>query len=239
MENTKPQVQAVRPVSKDNPDSPTLTPTPKVYFDCHSNPATEESFILWDDICIIFADVLYVRHEAKPLRIAAIPDVVLDIVVDRPLVRLEESQATLTDTPNVSTVQETLQEDTALNLTAAPVSNAPKHNPVYGIEETAMVNNSLIDDPGVRPKPKVPHFVLTAEQEEDANEAAPIASHINSKPVNDKAQSTNNNPEITFQSQQSQVRIAIDSYLLNVIKATLGEANSQVDLGHIYRAGYG
>ncbi|KAH7036082.1 hypothetical protein BKA57DRAFT_179086 [Linnemannia elongata] len=251
MEYTKPQVQAVRPVSKDNPDSPTLTPTPKVYFDCHSNPATGESFVLWDDIRIIFADVLYVRHEAKvlpfmkdaelrplkPLRIAVIPDVVLDVVVDRPLVRLE---ATITDIPTEATVQDTLQEDTALNLTTGPVSNAPRHNLEYGIEETAMVNNSLIDDPGVRPKPKVPHFVPTAEQEEDVNEAAPIASNINSKPVNDKAQSTNNNPEITFQSHQSpQVHTAIDSYLLNVIKATLGEANSQVDLGHIYRAGYG
>lgn len=65
MENLKSQVQAMRPVSKDNLDSPTITPAPTVYFDCHSNPATGKSFVLWEDILVVFADALYARHEAK------------------------------------------------------------------------------------------------------------------------------------------------------------------------------
>ena len=65
MNNDQPQVQAVRPVSKDNLNSSTITPMPTVYFDCHSNPATGKSFLLWDDIRLVFADALYVRHEAK------------------------------------------------------------------------------------------------------------------------------------------------------------------------------
>lgn len=64
MVNIEPQVQAVRPVSKDNLDSPTTTPSSIVYFNCHSNPVTGENFVLWDDILLVFADALYVRHEA-------------------------------------------------------------------------------------------------------------------------------------------------------------------------------
>lgn len=65
MDNNQPQVQAVRPVSKDNLDSATVTPAPTVYFDCHLNPATGKSFVLWEDIRVVFTDALYVRHEAK------------------------------------------------------------------------------------------------------------------------------------------------------------------------------
>ena len=65
MDNNRPQVQAMRPVNKDNLDSPTKTPGPTIYFDCHSNSATGKSFVLWDDIRLVFADALYVRHEAK------------------------------------------------------------------------------------------------------------------------------------------------------------------------------
>ena len=65
MVNIKPQVQAVRPISKDRLDLPPITPSPTVNFNCLSNPATGEYFVLWDDIRLVFTDALYVRHEAK------------------------------------------------------------------------------------------------------------------------------------------------------------------------------
>ncbi|KAK5829603.1 hypothetical protein F5H01DRAFT_393684 [Linnemannia elongata] len=260
MVNINPQVQAVRPVSKVNLDSPTITSAPTVHFDCHSNPATGKSFVLWDDIRVVFTDALYLRHESKmipfmkdadwvtlkPLRIAAIPDVVLDVVVDRPLVRLEATlqQTTLTDTLKEAAVQDTPQEDTALNTTTTdPVSNAPRHNPVYGFEDIALDNNSLLDDPGVRPKLKIPHFVPTAEKEEDADEAILNASNINTESVYDNAQSTNNKPPDNYQRHQAPqdhtATAAVRDISPIVFKASLGDAKSQVKLGDMYRTGDG
>ncbi|KAG0064427.1 hypothetical protein BGZ90_002218 [Linnemannia elongata] len=263
MDKHQPQVQAVRPVRKDNLNSPTITPAPTVYFDCHLNPATGKSFVLWDDIRIVFTDALYVSHEAKmipfmkdadwmplkPLRVAAIPDVVLDIVVDSPLVRLEAAlqQTTLTDTLNVATVQktrqETPQEDTALKLTISPVSIDPRYNSVYRLGETAMENYSHINHPDFRPKPRAPQFVLTTEQEEDSNEATSNASNIISEPVNANAQANNDKPANIAQSRQSPqdhtAAAAVRDISPIVVKASLGDAKSQVELGDMYRVGDG
>ncbi|KAF9271703.1 hypothetical protein BGZ88_005722, partial [Linnemannia elongata] len=259
MDDNQPQIQAVRPVSKDNLDTPTITPAPTVYFDCHSNPATGKGFVLWDDIRLVFADALYVRHNAKvvpfmkdadwmplkPLRIAAVPDAVLDIVVDNPPVRLEAAiqQLTLADSPKEATVHDTPQQDAALKLITSPVSTTPRRNPVYGLEETAMDNYSHIDPPDSRPKPRAPQFTPTANQEGDANEATPSALNINSEPVNDKAQSTNYKPTSTSQSYQSSqdptaITVVRDIAPI-IVKASLDDAKSQVELGDIYRTGDG
>ncbi|KAF9543653.1 hypothetical protein EC957_000585 [Mortierella hygrophila] len=259
MDNSPPQVQAVRPVSKDNLDSPTKTPAPTVYFDCHSNPTTGKSFVLWDDIRLVFADALYVRHEAKvvpfmkdaewmplrPLRIAAIPDVVLDIVVDNLLVRLEAAvqQMALTDDPEEATSQDTPQEDATLELTTCPVSNVSRRNPVYGLVEVAMENYSHIDHPDFRPKPRAPQFVPTAEQEEDTSESTDNAPKNNSETAITSAQANNDKPTGTSQSHQSPQdhtdTAAIRDISPIVVKASLGDPKSQVELGDLYRVGYG
>ncbi|KAF9272202.1 hypothetical protein BGZ88_005086, partial [Linnemannia elongata] len=252
MVNINPQVQAVRPVSKDNLDSPAITSAPTVYFDCHSNPATGKSFVLWDDIRVVFTDALYLRHESKlipfmkdadwvtlkPLRIAAFPDVVLEVVVDRPLVRLGATlqQTTLTDTPEEATVQDTPQEDTALNLTTAGrVSCAITHNSVYGFEDTALDNSALLDDPGVRPKPKVPHFVPTAVQEEDTNDSTDSAPKNDNEPTDTSSQTSDDNPTSASQSrmspQDTTATAAVRDISPIVFKASLGDAKSQVELG--------
>ncbi|KAK3817141.1 MAG: hypothetical protein JOS17DRAFT_820513 [Linnemannia elongata] len=261
MNNNQSQVQAVRPVNKDTLDTPTITPSPTVHFDCHSNPETGKGFLLWDDILLVFPDALYVRLETKvvpfmkdaemmplkPLRIAAVPDAVLDIVVDSPLVRLEAAiqQTTLADTPKDTTAQDTPKEDTTLNLTTSPVSNSPRRNPVYGLVEVAMENYSHIDHPDFRPKPRAPQFVPTAEQAaeqgEVANEATPNASNINAEPVNGNAKSTHNkspnNAQIHRSPQDHTAVAAIKDISPIVVKASLGDARSQVELGDMYRTG--
>ncbi|KAK3809657.1 MAG: hypothetical protein JOS17DRAFT_536814 [Linnemannia elongata] len=183
----------------------------------------------------------------KPLRIAAVPDAVLDIVVDSPLVRLEAAiqQTTLADTPKDTTVQDTPKEDTTLNLTTSPVSNSPRRNPVYGLVEVAMENYSHIDHPDFRPKPRAPQFVPTAEQVaergEVANEATPNASNINAEPVNGNAKSTHNkspnNAQIHRSPQDHTAVAAIKDISPIVVKASLGDARSQVELGDMYRTG--
>ncbi|KAG0044418.1 hypothetical protein BGZ90_008774, partial [Linnemannia elongata] len=259
MDNNQPQVQTVRPVSKDSLDSPIITPSPTLQFDCHSSPATGKSFILWDDIRLIFTNALYVRHETKvvpfmkdaewmplqPLRFAAVPGAVLDIVVDSPLVSLEAAllQTTIADTPKEATVQDTpqeiTQEDTTLYLTTFPVSNAPKRNPVYGLVETAMQNYSHIDHPDFRPKPRAPQFTPTAEQEEGASESTDNAPTSSSKSLYIKAQANSDKPTSTSHSHRSPqdytAAAAVRDISPIVVKASLGDAKSQVELGDMYR----
>ncbi|KAG0043247.1 hypothetical protein BGZ89_006525, partial [Linnemannia elongata] len=258
MDDNQPQIQAVRPVSKDNLDTPTITPAPTVYFDCHSNPATGKGFVLWDDIRLVFADALYVRHNAKvvpfmkdadwmplkPLRIAAVPDAVLDIVLDNPPVRLEAAiqQLTLADSPKEATVHDTPQQDVALKLIPSPVSTTPRRNPVYGLVETAMENYSHIEHPDFRPKPGAPQYVPTADQEE-GSKSADTALKNDSELTNDNAQANIDKLTSTSQSHQSPQDPTAITPARNispiVVKASLGDARSQVELGDMYRAGDG
>ncbi|KAK3809652.1 MAG: hypothetical protein JOS17DRAFT_822235 [Linnemannia elongata] len=78
----------------------------------HSRPhvqALRPSFVLWDDILFVFAKALYIRHEAKgvsfmkdaesvplkPLRIEAVPDAVLDLVVDKLIVHRDRRDSVI------------------------------------------------------------------------------------------------------------------------------------------------
>ncbi|KAF9083295.1 hypothetical protein BGX29_003245, partial [Mortierella sp. GBA35] len=169
----------------------------------------------------------------KPLRIAAVPDAVLGIVVDNPLVRLEAAiqQATIADTPKEATVQDTPrdtpQEDITLKLAASPASNPPRRNPIYGLVETAMENYSHIDHPDFRPKPRAPQFAPTTEQEEGTNES----TDNDSEPVYDNAQSTNDNSISTPKSHQAPPDHAATAAVRDispiVFQASLGDTKSQ------------
>ncbi|KAG0374359.1 hypothetical protein BGX24_010509 [Mortierella sp. AD032] len=83
-------------------DSPATVTTPPpaaaaasiVHIDCHLNSTTQRNVVMWDDIRLAFTDALHIRHKARvvpflrgadlmplqPLRVAAMPDVTLDIV---------------------------------------------------------------------------------------------------------------------------------------------------------------
>ncbi|KAF9279737.1 hypothetical protein BGZ88_012569 [Linnemannia elongata] len=259
MVNIQPLVQAVRPVSKINLDPSAVTPAPTENFKCRSNPATGEYFVLWEEILDVFTNARYARHEATvvpfmkdanfvtlmPLRIEAVPGAVLDIVVDSPLVRPEAAiqQTTIADTPKEAKVQDTFQEDTTLKLASSPASNAPRRNPVYGLVETAMQNYSHIDHPDIRPKPRAPQFVPTAEQEEGNNESTDNAPNNGIEPKNIRAQSSRDKPTSTSHSHESPqdhtATAAVRDISSIVFKASLGDAKSQVELGDMYRVGNG
>src|SRR5690349_15764815 len=126
---------------------------------------------------------MFNNSSLKPLRISAVPDAVLDIVVDNPLVGLEAAiqQTTIADNPIETPVQDTLQEDTTLKLTISPASHAPRRNPAYGLVETALANYSHIDHPDFRPKPRGPQYVPTTKQEEGTSESTDNAPKGESK----------------------------------------------------------
>ncbi|KAG0204730.1 hypothetical protein BGX33_008303 [Mortierella sp. NVP41] len=107
MQATHPPVQAIRSVPRNSRNTPTVDPADIYHVDIHTDPVTQKQFVLWDDIRLPFDDALHVLHQSrvvpflkgddfnviKPLRIAAIPDVVLDVVVSGQLAQAEVVQS--------------------------------------------------------------------------------------------------------------------------------------------------
>ncbi|KAF9129433.1 hypothetical protein BGW39_004157 [Mortierella sp. 14UC] len=92
-------MQAFRSVCQTHSLTSTAFTDPKnrvIHIDCHLDPVTQEAFVLWDDIQQVFDDALYICDRTRvvpflkgsdfktlePHRIAAVPDVVLDVIVD-------------------------------------------------------------------------------------------------------------------------------------------------------------
>ncbi|KAF9546646.1 hypothetical protein EC957_009569 [Mortierella hygrophila] len=94
--------QAARPVLPNGLSAITGTaPTDAdiFYIDIHPDPAAAVEIVLWSDIIMMFKDAVYVRHNLRtlaflkgtdfttliPNRIAALPNTVLEVVVNAPL----------------------------------------------------------------------------------------------------------------------------------------------------------
>ncbi|KAG0278540.1 hypothetical protein BGZ95_003763 [Linnemannia exigua] len=261
MENELPQVQAVRPVNKDGDSMVDSTTAPKImHFDCHVDPITKKEFVLWDDIRLAFSDALYVLHQAKvvpfmngmdfmplqPLRIAAMSDVVLDIVVEGPLVRTD---ATLSQGSSLTTIQDSTEELTVLDVPEdAPVtrqSNTIRRNPMYGHEDTAMGNYSHTDILAFGAQPRAPQYIPHSDDDHYSNddESTDSPSSIYDQNNGNKEPTYTNTPLIdNRQPQAPQDHTAaadVKDISSIVMKATLGDINSQVQLGYMHKIGDG
>ncbi|KAF9153944.1 hypothetical protein BG015_002250 [Linnemannia schmuckeri] len=134
IQKTPSHVQAVRRVY-DNGQPSTASDT--IHLVCYPDPFSGENILLWDDIKAAFDNVVHVRSgtvvlpfikganfkNLDPLRIAAVPGVTLDVVV--------RGQDAPQDSSHAGTITNT----------------APRRNPVYGLENTAMDNYTHIDKP--------------------------------------------------------------------------------------------
>ncbi|KAG0274420.1 hypothetical protein BGZ95_009809 [Linnemannia exigua] len=267
MENELPQVQAVRPVNKDSLASidDSTTPMTKImHFDCHVDPTTKKGFILWDDIRLAFSDALYVRHQTKvvpfmkgidfmplqPLRIAAIPDVVFDIVVDTPLVRTEaaishvSSQRTVRERDKGTRAQEEAAvqtEASAMPTTAAPITDtktvAVGRNPEYGLVEEAMQNYNHIDNPAFGSQPRAPQYIPNSDDDHsNDNESTDSLALIHEQPASSSSSIDIKTPQAP---QDHTATIGVKDISPIVMKATLGDADSQVELANMYKVGDG
>ncbi|KAG0042620.1 hypothetical protein BGZ89_006809 [Linnemannia elongata] len=94
-------VQAIRSVDKSiSPNSvPLATPEEIYHVETQVDPDTNKDVVLWDDILQAFENAVQVRHKTKvvpflkgkdlrilqPRRIAAVPNIVLDAIVDTPV----------------------------------------------------------------------------------------------------------------------------------------------------------
>ncbi|KAG0375526.1 hypothetical protein BGX24_008967, partial [Mortierella sp. AD032] len=242
MEDELPQVQAVRPVNKDSLDSVDSTPVPKIiHFDCHVDPTTKKGFVLWDDIRLVFPDALYVRYQTKvvpfmkgvdfmplqPLRIAAMPDVVLDVVVDGLLVRTEAAISKRGSSQ--TTIQDSTRKSTMLDVHGyAPITRQTttiRRNPVYGHEVAAMGNYS----------PRAPQYIPSSKDDfYNDVESADSLVLIHEQPAGD-GPSIYIKPPQAPQDQTPAVDVKGISSI--VVQATLGDANSQVQLGDMHKVG--
>ncbi|KAG0278539.1 hypothetical protein BGZ95_003762 [Linnemannia exigua] len=264
MENEPPQVQAVRPVNKDSLDSVADSrPTSKImYFDCNVDPTTKKGFILWDDIRLAFSDALYVCHQAKvvpfmkgidfmplqPLRIPATPNVVLDIVVDGPLVHTEaavsqgSSQTPVQDKEMKASVQRKakVQKEVSDNATTTAIITKVKtatagRNPEYGLVEAAMQNYNHIDNPAFSPKPRAPQYILRSDDNHSNGDESTDSLALTQE------QPSGNGPLIDIEAPLAPhyhtAAAAFKDISPIVVKATLGDANSQVQLGEMHKIG--
>ncbi|KAH7036547.1 hypothetical protein BKA57DRAFT_509822 [Linnemannia elongata] len=118
----------------------------------HQDPSSGKAIVIWSDVLRVFRDALYLQHgqrvlpfmkgsdfkDLDPPRIAAIPDEILDIVV-------EDSSPvdSAPRRPQDSTTEELYEkEDTVIDLSV-------RRNPVEGDELAAMENYTHIDRPNL------------------------------------------------------------------------------------------
>ncbi|KAF9134824.1 hypothetical protein BGW39_005734 [Mortierella sp. 14UC] len=99
MVNGQASGQAIRSVNRNSRATP-IAPDPAdiIYVQIYIDPADNTKFFFWEDVRLAFDNALSIRHEArvvpyvrgsdfnklKPIRFAAVPGVVLDVVVNGP-----------------------------------------------------------------------------------------------------------------------------------------------------------
>ncbi|KAF8929328.1 hypothetical protein BGZ47_001108 [Haplosporangium gracile] len=159
------QVQAFRSVDKGAPPNTVAPVRPDEIFHVETqiDPETQKEFILWEDILQAFDNAVQVRHKTKvvpflkgsnyitllPRRIAAVPNTVLDVVVNTSSTNMNCSSPKNMPEEPVSVPR---QEDDNTNkkdavFQAGVAAFTVRRHPVYGLEEAAMDNYSHIDRP--------------------------------------------------------------------------------------------
>ncbi|KAG0372071.1 hypothetical protein BGX24_000787 [Mortierella sp. AD032] len=228
-EDTPDHVQAFRPVHKSQKPSTTsasLDSDDVTFIDCHTDPETHKDFILWVDIQQAFDEALLIRHKTKmlaflkgpnyqtlePRRIAAVPGIVLDVVVSGELPGVD-----------VRIIQD-------LSLSTLPSSCTP-HNPVYGLEEKAMENYNHVDISVTSQLSFQGSQVISACDQQEGS-----SGHRTST----ESQPTTGTTNVQRREGPQENGAATSMDLMQtMIRAGQGNTNAQVALGDRYRKGDG
>ncbi|KAF9290291.1 hypothetical protein BGZ88_007391 [Linnemannia elongata] len=235
---TQEHVQGFRSVRKSEPHSVTSLPldTPNItHIDCYTDPDTNRDFILWEEIQQVFDEALFVRNKTKmlpfvrgkdyrvlePRRIAAAPDVVLDVVVsDQPIAATDTAAA---DT--IASLQLTVQElllkassQTSIESTIYTPScgNRPKHtqvdNHIGNLENT--------------PLPRGPQASENHSQDDN-----------NSNATDTQPSDASNNATKQKNDLQDEIAARNMTLMQTMINASQGDVQAQVALGDRYLGG--
>ncbi|KAF9130649.1 hypothetical protein BGX30_013408, partial [Mortierella sp. GBA39] len=263
------QIQALRSVKRGIPPNsiPPANLDDIYYVDTLLDPDTQKEVVFWDDIVQAFDHAVQVRHKARvvtflrgkdhtilePRRIAAIPDIVLDVVVDTPVtdnvevaspqVRQLELQPVPSQdgsTIKVNTISQnatpgssaTSRFIVAPNITPSSsnpstATSAVRRNPVYGLVEAAMENYTHIDRPLAFPSARGPHVVLDDQPPTIKDPVVPPHSV--------------NSGDSQLQGPQSVItNVPMERDVVQIsISASHGDKDAQVALGDMYKDGKG
>ncbi|KAG0072869.1 hypothetical protein BGZ90_011775 [Linnemannia elongata] len=165
------RVQAIRSVDKSVPLNavPPATPNEIYHVDTHPDPETQKEIVLWDDILQAFKNAELVRHKTWVVpflkgkdftMIAAMPDTILDVVVDTTAIdhriitpQIQQQDSALLPPP---TYESTMRDDvdpscnvpTTLSfsstLSPPPITTLTARNTaVDNLDETLLAHLSL------------------------------------------------------------------------------------------------
>ncbi|KAG0278741.1 hypothetical protein BGZ96_002253, partial [Linnemannia gamsii] len=244
-------VQAVRRVYENaNSTYPTLL-NDIFHVTYHLDPTTGKGIILWDDILSAFKNVVHVKSGTKiisfqkgsdfknldPLRMAASPEITLDVVVAGHRVNTESSldkEQPTTKSPLKEISLESLQislPNTRQEHTSASsnniATNTIRRNPAYGLVEEALENYTHID-------------YLTASPVGRGPQAIPDnQSSANDDDDNSKAQHYSNKTQQKARAPQEPTSGIARDFAETLMKAALGDKDAQVAVGDMYRDGQG
>ncbi|KAK3817127.1 MAG: hypothetical protein JOS17DRAFT_820503 [Linnemannia elongata] len=219
-------VQGFRSVHRNQPPSTTSVPlsSPEVvHIDCYTDPDTNKDFILWEDIQQAFSEALSVRSKAKmlpfakgkdlralePRRIAAVPDVVLDVVVDG------KSEA--------ASVERAVQE-LSLNTPPQSSSSSTRRNPAYGDVLEAMQNYNHIDFPASISHLRGPHTIHDEHKDDSSNTPTNQSHRLKTATKN-------------LLNPQDETAAKDMTLMQTMVRANHGDIQAQVALGDRYKDG--
>ncbi|KAG0281039.1 hypothetical protein BGZ95_007239 [Linnemannia exigua] len=240
-DNTQELIQPIRSVNKSTPPTAILPATAEeiFYIDCHIDPTTRKQFVLWDDILQAFKDAEQVRDKARvvpflkgsdfrilePRRIAALPNIVLDVVVGGQI----ETDATPLpprNTPLVAVPASPLEEGEEDKEGDDVATATVGRNPAYGLLEEAIENYTHIDRPP--PTGRGPHTLGDTEvpSTKDGIPAPPKSGDGRTPPLRAPHTTITDVPSVKDLTQ-------------TIISASHGDKNDQVALGDMYQDGRG
>ncbi|KAF9150612.1 hypothetical protein BG015_007544 [Linnemannia schmuckeri] len=233
-ENDAPEenVQALRAIVKSTM-APPAAEEDIVYVDCQHDPATDKEVVLWDDVMLAFNDALHVRHKARilpflkgpdfrvlePRRIAAVPDTVLDVIIECKEQDANKQQQQLQHQ------REILQEDTTSSETTT--STITRHGggggPQIGVSQEVTITKLTITES--------PAVISTASTTSRAPQTIPEDNGDNDTIYKNSTDQPDNND--THRGPQ----LYVENLNQTHTNADLGDVAAQVKLGDMYLEG--
>ncbi|KAF9131317.1 hypothetical protein BGX30_013140 [Mortierella sp. GBA39] len=236
-DTTQEHVQGFRSVQKSEHsttsvplDSPNIT-----HIDCYTDPDTNKDFILWEDIQQAFDEALFVRNKTKmvpfvrgkdhrvlePRRIAAVSDVVLDVVVaDKPIAATDTATADI-----IASLQRAVQE-LSLNMPRQTPIEIATHNPPCGDEPEATQDNNHIANPENTTPLRGPQASECYSQDNN-----------NGYTINTQRSEATNNATKRLDDPQDETAAKDMTLMQTMIHAYQGDVHAQVALGDRYKDG--
>ncbi|KAG0258310.1 hypothetical protein BGZ95_005015 [Linnemannia exigua] len=222
VQDTHPNVQAVRRVYENEQPTNSTTPAGIIYLVCHPDTSSGKDIIFWDDVLAAFKEdfVIHIRSGAvvlpflrgpdfkkymlDPLRIAAVPGATLDVVIRG---RSEEEELSLESLqkaqPGAHQQGDHNDADAPFNATAVATAG---RNPAGGLVEAAWENYTHIDNPDAGPARRGPQAIQ--DNQGASNSSNESNSNITTGAKEPKASS--NSISLTRAPQESASGIAQD-----------------------------